>query len=77
MACLSPHHKQLNEHGEGKCSVPMWSGGCPAGFCDEPAYGEQTVAGKKRYTGYVGALACPGHGGPERPAPAHDGEETK
>ena len=26
---------------EGKCSVPMWSGGAPSGFCDEPAFGEQ------------------------------------
>lgn len=26
---------------EGKCSVLMWDGGGPSGFCDRPAYGEQ------------------------------------
>ena len=40
MASLSQHHQSLN-NGVGKCSVPMWMGGCPAGFCDEPAYGKQ------------------------------------
>lgn len=25
----------------GKCSVAMWQMGCPAGTCDEPAYGQQ------------------------------------
>ena len=27
---------------KGKCSVPSWIAGFPAGSCDEPAYGEQT-----------------------------------
>lgn len=39
MASLSKHHRELT-NGVGKCSVPVWLGGCPAGFCDEPAYGE-------------------------------------
>ena len=60
---LSKHHLEL-ENGEGKCSVPMWRGGIPAGFCDKPAYGEQE-AGQDRYKGYCGGLACYGHGGPK------------
>lgn len=66
MACLSPHHKELNEQGEGKCSVPMWCQGVPAGFCDRSAYGPQTPEGRRQYDGYVPALACPGHGGPAK-----------
>ena len=77
MAILSKHHKELTD-GEGKCSVPMWSEGCPAGFCDAPAYGKQ-IPGQRRYgefvyttgekfiTGYCPALACYNHGGPEKP----------
>lgn len=66
----------------GTCSVPMWMGGCPAGFCDEPAYGERPVCREYRdpytgetfredgrYSGYVPDLACPRHGGPAAPAP--------
>lgn len=77
MARLCAHHQQLNDQGVGKCSVPMWSGGGPAGFCDNDAYGERPE-GKTytrwdghewradgRYAGYVPALACPGHGGPK------------
>lgn len=76
MARLSEHHQKLNEQGIGKCSVPMWSMGLPAGFCDCDAYGERppskvyrTASGDEwradgRYSGYVPALACPGHGGP-------------
>ena len=69
-------HKELDEQGIGKCSVPMWYFGLPAGFCDKPAYGEP-VACKQfrdrdgvlhrfngRYDGYVPFLACPTHGGP-------------
>ena len=63
MACLSEHHKTLT-NGEGKCSVPMWLHGCPGGFCDRPAFGEQTQEGKLLYTSYVPALACENHGGP-------------
>jgi hypothetical protein len=78
MASLSTHHEELT-NGIGMCSVPMWMDGCPAGFCDKPAYGKrpegQTLArwdGQEyrldgRYAGYVPALACHGHGGPEAP----------
>ena len=77
MSTLSKHHKELNELGVGKCSVPMWMNGCPSGFCDKPAYGvrpscrsyynyaareEMRLDG--RYNGYVPALACHAHGGP-------------
>ncbi len=64
---MMPYHHTLDENGVGKCSVPMWSGGLPAGFCDEPAYGTQTVEGERRYPHYVPALACPAHGGPNKP----------
>lgn len=77
MASTSKHHHELT-NGVGKCSVPMWMGGCPAGFCDEPAYGPP-VPSKQfrdawtgewkrfdgRYNGYVPGLACVAHGGPE------------
>ena len=74
MSTLSKHHSELNEKGEGKCSVPMWSGGCPDGFCDKPAYskhkGGEYYEGRHgrhyldgSYGGYVPALACPAHGG--------------
>lgn len=77
MSCLSAEHQQLDIRGIGKCSVPMWSGaGCPAGFCDKPAYGTRPPGITSRdslgrvfrldglYDGYVPALACPSHGGP-------------
>lgn len=69
------HHELID--GVGKCSVPMWMGGMPAGFCDEPAYGKpppsetyRTAWGEERrfdgrYSGYVPGLACPSHGGPQ------------
>jgi len=63
MAKCSKHHEELTD-GEGKCSVPMWMGGLPAGFCDEPAYGKPE--GRfNAYDGYVPSLACFSHGGPE------------
>lgn len=79
MGTLSEHHKVLT-NGVGKCSVPMWCNGLPAGFCDRDAYGNfipgeayrdgwtgelKRIDGK--YNGYVPALACPHHGGPESP----------
>ena len=74
MACLSAHHTTLTD-GVGRCSVPMWSGGCPAGFCDEPAYGPQelgqrrygewSIAWRKWFDGYCSGLACHNHGGPK------------
>lgn len=72
------HHKELDSNGIGKCSVPMWGGGCPSGFCDRPAYGERLPTRYFRnyssggefaedggYAGYVPALACSVHGGPK------------
>ncbi len=66
---LSSHHQNLTD-GIGKCSVPMWMGGCPAGFCDKDAYGTETPAARDRHMRpntylYVPALACPRHGGPK------------
>lgn len=82
MSSICEHHRTLT-NGEGKCSVPMWCNGLPAGFCDRPAYGnyipgesyfsyatnqQQRIDGK--YSGYVPALACPIHGGPDAPVTA-------
>lgn len=77
MSSTQTHHHELGDDGAGKCSVPMWQNGCPAGFCDKPAYGERPECGKfyswaaqryvrvdGRYDGYVPGLACVGHGGP-------------
>ena len=76
----SRHHHELTD-GVGKCSVPMWAGGCPAGFCDEPAYGEPEPSETYRlggygeirredgrYAGYVPGLACWNHAGPVGPS---------
>ena len=88
MACLSRHHRELDASGVGRCSVPMWAGGLPAGFCDRPAYGERPVSKMWRrsdgslsrcdgkYDGYVPALACPEHGGPGPLMPV-DGQEVE
>lgn len=77
MGTINEHHKKLNTDGIGKCSVPMWLGGAPSGFCNEPAFGERPdspqvwhspqqryVRADGRYDGYVPGLACPCHGGP-------------
>ncbi|SCU75584.1 conserved hypothetical protein [Cupriavidus necator] len=77
MSALQQHHKTLNADGIGKCSVPMFNGGSPAGFCDADAYGERPYSPERmnyctgqmarddnRYNGYVPGLACPCHGGP-------------
>ena len=75
MSTLSNHHRELT-NGIGKCSVPMWSGGCPDGFCDKPAFGEyvpgeefrdgqgRMVRHDGKFNGYVVGLACPEHSGP-------------
>lgn len=86
MARLNTNHKKLTG-GVGKCSVPMWANGGPAGFCDDPAFGERphsptrylphlkkTVRDDNRYSGYVPGLACPAHGGPDT---AEDTGETE
>ena len=70
------HHHELT-NGKGKCSVPMYMGGCPAGFCDRPAYGEYVDTVERypqgpyrgqrmdnKFDGYVPGLACTLHGGP-------------
>ena len=73
MSTMSKHHQVLT-NGVGKCSVPMWQIGMPAGFCDRAAYGPMEP-GQQRYGGfvpargrwlphYVPALACYVHGGP-------------
>jgi hypothetical protein len=62
----------------GRCSVPMWMNGCPAGTCERKAYGERPpsrmfmnysagypMREDGRYSGYVPGLACPVHGGPQ------------
>ena len=70
MSCLSEHHKVLTD-GVGKCSVPMWSAdGCPAGFCDGPAYG-MPEPHQDRYGGYSSGLVCFEHGGPRLPMLRH------
>lgn len=83
MSRISEHHRTLT-NGVGKCSVPMFRMGCPDGFCDRPAYGERPycrpvwsaghgryIRPDGRYDGYVPALACVAHGGPE---PRHFGD---
>lgn len=62
MSSLSKHHRELTD-GKGKCSVPMWIDHCPAGFCDRDAFGNHCNSAV--YNGYVPALACIHHGGPE------------
>ena len=75
----SKHHHELTNH-KGMCSVPMWMGGLPAGFCDNDAFGRQPmsrmvwhavqqryVREDGKYDGHVPGLACPGHGGPKCP----------
>ena len=62
------HRKEVNKHGIGQCSVPMWQGGLSIGFCDNDAYSKQTKEDRefRKLTGqhlYVPALACPAHGG--------------
>lgn len=61
-----------------KCRVPMWMGGCPAGFCDEPAFGHQLPSeilyrersfGPNNRVPYCFGHCCPGHGGPRENEP--------
>ncbi len=86
MTVMSKCHEELTD-GVGKCSVPMFCMGCPAGLCDEPAYGERPSSKQwynahserwmrcdGRYDGYVPGLACRRHGGPELKDVAHQGD---
>ena len=79
MAKTSEHHHKLT-NGVGKCSVPMWVGGLPGGFCDQPAFGKRPPCDEWRdaytgerhrldgkFNGYTPGLACPAHGGPDCP----------
>lgn len=80
MSRMQPAHAALH-NGVGKCSVPMWSYGCPDGFCDREAYGFRPppkrqywhahqgmyVRDDNLYDGYVPGLACHAHGGPASP----------
>jgi len=74
MAVMSDHHRKTT-NGKGKCSVPMWQGGVPAGFCDCDAFGEQTKEYLSRFPqwdryrqpAFASGLACPSHGGPKCP----------
>ena len=72
-------HKKLKD-GKGKCSVPMWCNGIPAGFCNMDAFGHRpepeyywtNSSGERsrsdlKYDGHVPGLACPAHGGPSCP----------
>ena len=77
MSCMMTHHQKPDADGRGRCSVPMLMGGGPAGFCDEPAFGERPDAVTHSrwdgfewredglYSGFVPGLACVKHGGPK------------
>lgn len=52
----------------GKCSVPLFGGYGPEGFCDRPAYGEQYQGRLSQFFGnnrapYAPSLCCKIHGG--------------
>ncbi len=58
----------------GRCRVPMWMGGGPAGFCCEPAFGPQypreylaSIDGYYMFNRppYCFGPCCPMHGGPK------------
>jgi len=67
---------------KGRCQVPMWMGGTPAGFCDQPAFGvyiegptfRDGWTGEVRrmdgkWKGFSGGLCCPNHSGPNEFGP--------
>lgn len=57
----------------GKCRVPMWMAGMPAGFCGEEAFGPQlpieVLASERGWRRddrpYCAGPCCPSHGGPK------------
>jgi hypothetical protein len=59
----------------GKCRVPMWSGGGPAGFCDAEAFGPQLPkrvlfeTRSVRRPPHCYGPCCPNHGGPRKGEP--------
>ena len=68
----------------GKCQVPMWSMGGPAGLCGEKAFGPQYpkayLEAKNGYANppYCFGPCCPSHGGPKEGEPIlfMDGTDT-
>lgn len=63
---------------EGKCRVPMWMMGLPAGFCGERAFGPQLprpVLAQRDYRylldypPHCHGHCCPSHGGPKEGDP--------
>lgn len=80
-ACALEHDDAAHGAISGQCSVPMFSEyGCPAGFCDRPAWGKvlpqqyycdawtgEERTGTGRLRSYATGLACHAHGGPEAP----------
>lgn len=72
MSTICDHHKP-KAGVTGKCSVPLFSGGGPDGFCDRDAYGQQFTDlapvmapqyGPNNRMPYAPGLACSHHGGP-------------
>lgn len=61
----------------GKCRVPMWMMGCPAGHCDEQAFGPQLPRRVLQHVRgwwhdklpYCFGPCCPKHGGPREGDP--------
>lgn len=51
----------------GKCNVPMWMMGAPAGFCQKPANGPQLPQALLNWVNrpYCHGHCCPAHGGPQ------------
>lgn len=62
MSYSSDHHRP-KAGVTGKCGVPMWSGGCPAGFCDKEAYSQFSLRVDPKHTPYSAGLRCSAHGG--------------
>ena len=63
MRSLQKCHTELDENGEGNCSVPIWRIGYSPNFCNQKAYGFRI---HEDYFCCPG-LACPEHGGPGKP----------
>jgi hypothetical protein len=59
----------------GKCRVPMWQMGAPAGFCGKPTRGPQAPLDYLRFTRgrpdwpYCSGPCCEAHGGPREGEP--------
>lgn len=58
----------------GRCQVPMWMMGTPAGFCGKEAFGPQLPREILRERGwrdepYCFGPCCPAHGGPKQGDP--------